>query len=281
MSNKNSLQQRIEELFSQPTSKLDRKKTLLVVRQLKQLLNNGTVRSAERIDDEWKVCEWVKMGILLAFRIGILKRQSATNIFPFLDKDTMALKKIIPRDGVRIVPGGSAIRDGCYIAPGVVVMPPAYVNIGAYVDSQTLIDSHALVGSCAQVGKRVHLSAAAQIGGVLEPIGSLPVIVEDDVFIGGNCGIYEGTIVRQGAVIAAGVILTGSTPVYDIIRQTVYRRQSGSPLTIPERAVVIAGTRVLNHPFAGEHRLSIYSPVIIKYRDEKTDASTVLEESLR
>ena len=281
MSNKSSLQKQIEELFEHKPDKLDRKRVLPVVRQLKQMLNNGSVRAAEQIDGEWKVREWVKMGILLAFRVGVLRRQEATGPFPFLDKDTMAVKRFNTGAGVRIVPGGSTVRDGCYIAPGVVMMPPAYVNIGAYVDSQTLIDSHALVGSCAQVGKRVHLSAAAQIGGVLEPIGSLPVIIEDDVFVGGNCGVYEGTIVSCGAVIAAGVILTGSTPVYDIIRQTIYRRKGASPLVIPERAVVIAGTRTLNHPFANVHGLSMYTPVIIKYRDNKTDASTVLEESLR
>jgi 2,3,4,5-tetrahydropyridine-2-carboxylate N-succinyltransferase len=281
LSNNLSLRNTIEESFSRTADRLDRKKLLGVIRQLKTLLNDGAVRAAECIDGEWRVNEWVKKGILLAFRVGRLKRWPENSGFPFLDKETMAVRKFTVKDGVRVVPGGSAIRDGSFVAPGVVMMPPSYVNIGAYVDSQTMIDSHALVGSCAQIGKRVHLSAAAQIGGVLEPIGSMPVIIEDDVFIGGNCGIYEGTIVKRGAVVAAGVILTGSTPVYDLVHQKIYRRQSNHPLVIPENAVVVAGNRHVDRPFAKEHHLSIYTPVILKYRDERTDAATVLEESLR
>ena len=184
-------------------------------------------------------------------------------------------------DGVREVPGGSAIRDGSYIAKGVVCMPPMYVNVGAYVDEHTMIDSHALVGSCAQIGKRVHIGAASQIGGVLEPIGAMPVIIEDDVFIGGNCGVYEGTIVQRGAVLAAGVILTGGTGVYDVIRETIHRKQAGQPLTIPENAVVVPGSRKLQNSWAQSHSLNVYTPIIVKYKDDKTSASTVLEESLR
>lgn len=281
LSNNRSLQHTIEEAFSLSPDRLNRKKILPVIRQLKAQLNTGKVRAAECVSGQWRVNEWVKKGILLAFRVGALKHWPDATPFQFLDKETMGVKKFSLKDGVRIVPGGSVIRDGSYVAPGVVMMPPSYVNIGAYVDAQTLIDSHALVGSCAQIGKRVHLSAAAQIGGVLEPIGSIPVVIEDDVFVGGNCGIYEGTIVMHGAVIAAGVILTGSTPVYDLVHEKIYRRVNGQPLVIPANAVVVAGNRQLNQPFAIQHKISIYTPVIIKYRDEKTDAATVLEESLR
>jgi 2,3,4,5-tetrahydropyridine-2-carboxylate N-succinyltransferase len=193
----------------------------------------------------------------------------------------MPTRRFLVDDGVRIVPGGSSVRRGAYVAKGVVMMPPAYVNVGAYVDEDTMIDSHALVGSCAQIGKRVHLSAAAQIGGVLEPVGGLPVIIEDDVIVGGNCGIYEGTIVRGRAVIGAGVVLTGSTPVYDTVRGQVYRRTAGSPLEIPYGAVVIPGSRPMKGEFADEHGLHVYTPVIVKYRDEKTDSATALEDALR
>lgn len=275
------LQQIIEQLYEMPIEKIDRDDVLQVIEQLKSVLNRGDTRAAEYYSGSWRVNTWVKKGILLAFRFGVLSEFSKNDQFNFFDKDTIGVRQFSVDDGVRIVPGGSVVRDGVFVANGVVMMPPSYVNIGAYVDEGTMIDSHTLVGSCAQIGKRVHISAAAQIGGVLEPVGSLPVIVEDDVFIGGNCGIYEGTIVKRRAVIAAGVILTGGMPVYDLIHRTMYKKSGTSPLTIPEGAVVIAGNRKLNHPFAQEHNLSIYTPVIVKYRDEKTDASTILEEELR
>jgi 2,3,4,5-tetrahydropyridine-2-carboxylate N-succinyltransferase len=274
------LEQIIERLYAHPADTLDHDDALSAVNQLKDLLNTGEVRAAEPYSGTWRVNAWVKQGILLAFRIGVVTEQ-AMGGFTFFDKNTIPLKKLGLDDRVRIVPGGTAVRDGAYVAPGVVMMPPSYVNIGAYVDEHTMIDSHALVGSCAQIGRRVHLSAAAQIGGVLEPIGSMPVVIEDDVFVGGNTGVYEGTIVGRRAVIGAGVILTGSTPVYDIVRKQVYRKSAQGPLVIPEGAVVVPGSRRLEGAFADEHRLSLTAPVIIKYRDERTDAATVLEESLR
>ncbi len=281
MSENSRLREQIERLFAQPAERVDKTAARDAIALLKAALNRGEIRSAENDGGTWRVNTWVKMGILLAFRTGGTRPWGENGTFPFFDKDTMAVKNIRMEDGVRIVPGGSAIRDGAYVAPGVVMMPPSYVNIGAYVDTQTMIDSHALVGSCAQIGRRVHLSAAAQIGGVLEPIGSLPVIIEDDVFIGGNCGIYEGTIVRRGAVIAAGVLLTGSTPVYDLVRGAVYRKSEEGTLQIPANAVVVPGSRTVDHPFARQHGLALSAPVIVKYRDGRTDAATVLEESLR
>jgi 2,3,4,5-tetrahydropyridine-2-carboxylate N-succinyltransferase len=278
---KSSLQNAIEQLYGSPAVELDRTKARAAVLELRRLLNSGQVRAAEFRDLRWIVNEWVKKGILLAFRAGRLKKAGGTARSQFFDKDTMDLRRVSGKQNLRIVPGGSAVRDGAYVAPGVVMMPPSYVNIGAYIDADTLVDSHALVGSCAQIGKRVHLSAGAQIGGVLEPIGTLPVIIEDDVFVGGNTGIYEGAIVGRRAVIASGVILTGSTPVYDIVRNAVYRRSGSGPLTIPEGAVVVAGNRHIDQPFAHAHKLSIYTPVIVKYRDEKTAASVVLEDDLR
>lgn len=275
------LQQTIERLFEIPPDKIDRDEVLQTVNQLKLALNRGEIRSADFQNGSWQVNTWVKKGILLAFRAGELREFPGDDVFNFFDKDTMGVRQFTVNQGVRIVPGGSVVRDGAYIAKGVVMMPPSYVNIGAYVDEGTMIDSHALVGSCAQIGKRVHCSAAVQIGGVLEPIGSLPVIIEDDVFIGGNCGIYEGTTVKQRAVLGAGVILTGGTPVYDLVRRAIYKKSNTSQLIIPEGAVVVAGNRQINHPFAQENKLSIYAPVIIKYRDDKTDVSTLLEESLR
>lgn len=245
-------------------------------------LNDGSIRAAERVDGRWVVQAWVKRGILLGFRLGKLSAvEGVGSGFPFFDKDTFPLKRLSLASGVRVVPGGTAVRDGCYVAPGVTIMPPAYINVGAYVDSGTLIDSHALVGSCAQIGKRVHLSAAAQIGGVLEPVGELPVIVEDDVLIGGNCGVYEGAIVRERAVLAAGVILTGGTPVYDLARGQEYRKAPGKPLEIPAGAVVVPGSRALTEGKGREWGLSLQTPVIVKYRDAKTDASAALEEMLR
>ena len=257
-----------------------------VFNQFKQLLNEGLVRAAEKSCGEWQVNFWVKEGILLGMRLGKLQGSYVSldehgTGFTFIDKDTWPLKTITMENNVRIVPGGSAVRDGAYLAPSVVIMPPAYVNVGAYVDEGTMIDSHALVGSCAQVGKKVHLSAGVQVGGVLEPVGAMPVIVEDEVMVGGNCGIYEGTIVRERAVIGTGVILNGSTPVYDLARNTIYRKNAEAPLIIPAGAVVVAGSRRIKGDFAAEHGLSIYTPVIIKYRDERTDSATALEEALR
>src|SRR5438128_5458863 len=244
-------------------------------------LEKGSVRAATRdADGIWNVEKWVKEGILAAFKFGVLA-EFASGSLSFVDKDTIPARRFHVQDGVRIVPGGSSIRRGAYVGKGVVMMPPAFVNIGAFVDEETMIDSHALVGSCAQIGKRVHLSAGAQIGGVLEPVGNIPVVIEDDVVVGGNCGIYEGTIVRTRAVLGAGVVLTGSTPVYDIVRGQVYRRTEERPLEIPFGAVVIPGARTLKGAFAEKHALEIATPVIVKYRDERTDASTALEDALR
>jgi 2,3,4,5-tetrahydropyridine-2-carboxylate N-succinyltransferase len=251
--------------------------------EFKAALNLGEVRAAERAPGgEWLVNAWVKRGILLGFRMGTLKDMSAADgSLRFFDKDTYPLRELSVKHNVRIVPGGSSIRDGAYVAPGVVCMPPMYVNVGAYVDEGTMIDSHALVGSCAQVGKRVHLSAAAQIGGVLEPVGAVPVIIEDDVLVGGGCGVYEGTIVRERAVLAAGTILTGSTPVFDLVRERIYRRQEDAPLEIPAGAVVVPGTRAVESERGRAWGLSLYAPVIVKYRDEKTDRAAQLEDYLR
>jgi 2,3,4,5-tetrahydropyridine-2,6-dicarboxylate N-succinyltransferase len=244
-------------------------------------LEKGNVRAAARDDmGVWHAQPWVKEGILAAFRFGILA-EFASGSLSFVDKDTIPARRFKVQDGVRIVPGGSSIRRGAYIGKGVVMMPPAFVNVGAYVDEESMIDSHALVGSCAQIGKRVHLSAGAQIGGVLEPIGNLPVVIEDDVIVGGNCGIYEGTIVRSRAVIGAGVVITASTPVYDVVRGQIYRRTTEQPLEIPFGAVVIPGTRKMKGDFAAEHNLQVATPMIVKYRDEKTDSGTALEEALR
>jgi 2,3,4,5-tetrahydropyridine-2-carboxylate N-succinyltransferase len=275
------LQQTIDAAFNAHPSAVDRADVLRTFEELKGLLNSGTVRAAERVDGRWRVNHWVKRGIILGFRFGVLQDMSIDDRFRFFDRSTFPLKKLNLESEVRVVPGGSAIRDGAYVAKSVVCMPPMYVNVGAYVDESTMIDSHALVGSCAQVGKRVHVSAGAQIGGVLEPVGALPVIIEDDVLIGGNCGVYEGAIVKQGAVLAAGVILTGGTAVYDIEREMIYRKSEGQPLTIPERAVVVPGTRPLAPDWARRHHLSVATPVIVKYRDERTDRATLLEEALR
>jgi 2,3,4,5-tetrahydropyridine-2-carboxylate N-succinyltransferase len=250
--------------------------------EFKAALNCGVVRSAERQESgEWKVNSWVKGGILLGFRMGMLADMSSGPSLRFFDKDTYPVRATALKDNVRIVPGGSSIRDGAYVAPGVVCMPPMYVNVGSYVDEGTMIDSHALVGSCAQVGKRVHVSAAAQIGGVLEPIGAMPVIIEDDVMVGGGCGVYEGTIVRERAILAAGTILTGSTPLYDLIHNRVYRREGGASLEVPAGAVVVPGARAVPDRPGREGGLSLYAPIIVKYRDQKSDAATQLEEALR
>ena len=244
-------------------------------------LEVGSVRAAEPGPDGWRVNAWVKRGILLGFRLGTVVDMGIAGPLGFLDKDTFPARRFVPSEGVRIVPGGSAVRRGAYLAPGVVVMPPAYVNVGAHVGEGTMIDSHALVGSCAQVGQRVHLSAGAMLGGVLEPVGALPVIVEDDVLVGGNCGVYEGTIVARRAVLGAGVILTGGVTVFDLPRGLTYRRTEGEPLRIPEGAVVVPGSRRLVDGFAERHGLAVSTPVIVKYRDEKTNASAALEAALR
>jgi 2,3,4,5-tetrahydropyridine-2-carboxylate N-succinyltransferase len=250
--------------------------------QLKAALNDGTVRAAQRgPDGEWRANAWVKAGILLGFRLGRLGPAATGGPFPYYDKDTYPLRHLTAEDGVRIVPGGSAIRDGCYVAPGVVCMPPMYINVGAYVDEGTMVDSHALVGSCAQIGRRVHLSAAAQIGGVLEPAGAMPVIIEDEVLVGGSCGVYEGTIVRERAVLAPGTFLTGGTAVFDLVHDRVYRRDGDRPLEIPAGAVVVPGTRPVRSGAGREAGIGLYAPVIVKYRDEKTDTAVRLEELLR
>lgn len=249
--------------------------------EFKTALNRGEIRAAERSHDgTWQVNAWVKQGILVGFRMGRLVDMSGDGL-RFFDKDTYPIRRINVADNVRIVPGGSSIRDGAYLAPSVVCMPPMYVNVGAYVDEGTMIDSHALVGSCAQIGKRVHLSAAAQVGGVLEPVGAVPVVIEDDVLVGGGCGIYEGTIVRERAVLASGTILTGSTPVYDLVREEVYSKTDDAPLQIPAGAVVVPGSRKVRGEVGAAWGLSIYAPVIVKYRDEKTDRSVQLEDFLR
>jgi 2,3,4,5-tetrahydropyridine-2-carboxylate N-succinyltransferase len=276
-----TLRESIERLYDTPLDQVNKDEAKKLINDFKHELNTGAIRSAEPSGDTWKVNTWVKKGILLAFRIASVQPFGEPSPMQYFDKETMTLKQFTAGDNVRIVPGGNAIRDGVYIGPGVVMMPPSYINIGAYVGEHTMVDSHALIGSCAQVGRHVHVSAAAQIGGVLEPIGSMPVIIEDDVMIGGNSGIYEGAIVKRRAVIGAGVILTGSTPVFDLVNRKVYRRSGNEPLCIPEGAVVIPGSRGINNPFAKEHQLSVYTPLIVKYRDEKTDAATVLEQSLR
>jgi 2,3,4,5-tetrahydropyridine-2,6-dicarboxylate N-succinyltransferase len=276
-----TLEQQITGLFLNPPPNGYTPEHSRLFDEFKQALNEGRVRAASPAGGTWIVNLWVKQGILLGFRMGDLQNFSIDSHFRYFDKHTYPLKKLTIEDGVRIVPGGSSIRDGAYVGRGVTCMPPMYINAGAYVDDGTMIDSHALVGSCAQIGKRVHLSAASQVGGVLEPVGALPVIVEDDVLIGGNCGIYEGTMVREGAVIGAGTILTAGTPVYDLVRQTVYRREGDRPLEIPPRAVVVPGARALTHGWGREQNLSVYTPIVIKYRDSKTERSIRLEDILR
>jgi 2,3,4,5-tetrahydropyridine-2,6-dicarboxylate N-succinyltransferase len=265
-----------------------RKEGMAVVEQFRTALSDGEIRAAEKTESGWKTNVWVKRGILLAFKVGAIEDKSIKGGRPwrpidfyFFDKDTLPAKPLTAESGVRVVPGGSSIRDGAYVARNVICMPPMFINIGAYVDEGSMIDSHALVGSCAQIGKRVHLSAAAQIGGVLEPPGALPVIVEDEAFVGGNCGVYEGVLVQSRAVLAPGVILTGGTTVYDLVRERIYRKTAEAPLTIPAGAVVVPGSRPATGDFATKHNINLYAPVIVKYRDEKTDASTMLEQALR
>lgn len=253
-----------------------------VFAEFKSALNAGAIRAAEKhANGDWVVNSWVKRGLLLGFRMGALVDMSTGESFKFFDKDTYPVRPTKIGENVRIVPGGSTIRDGAYVAPSVVCMPPMFINAGAYVDEGTMIDSHALVGSCAQIGRRVHISAAAQIGGVLEPVGAVPVIVEDDVMVGGNCGVYEGTIVRERAVLATGTVLTGSTPVYDLVRGEIYQRTADGPLQIPAGAVVVPGARSVNNERGRAWGLSLYAAVIVKYRDEKTESSVQLEDYLR
>ena len=270
----------IEHLASQDNivNKPEARKTFL---EFRDALTQGKIRAAEKINGRWVVNSWVKQGILLGFRLGELVEMGGVSDFSFVDKDTFPARHFSLADRVRVVPGGSSARLGAYIAPSVICMPPMYINVGAYVDEGTLVDSHALVGSCAQVGKRVHLSAAAQVGGVLEPVNAAPVIIEDDVLVGGNCGIYEGTLVRTRAVLGAGTILTRSTPLYDLVRGEVYRATPEKPLEVPENAVVVPGSRAVNKGKAAEWSVSLYTPVIVKYRDEKTDRGIELEEWLR
>jgi 2,3,4,5-tetrahydropyridine-2-carboxylate N-succinyltransferase len=271
----------IEERVNALKTTTDRAEAVKVIGLFLTELEKGTARAATRdADGIWQPHAWVKEGILAAFKFGVLA-EFASGSLSFVDKDTIPPRRFKTADAVRIVPGGSSIRRGAFVGKNVVMMPPAFVNVGAYVDEETMIDSHALVGSCAQIGKRVHLSAGAQIGGVLEPVGALPVVIEDDVVVGGNCGIYEGTIVRGRAVIGAGVVLTGSTPVYDTVRGQIYRRTAERPLEIPFGAVVVPGARTMKGAFAEKHALQISTPLVVKYRDDKTNASTALEEALR
>ena len=279
-----SLADDITELFSQGDSaSKDAARELFA--QLRLELSAGRVRAAEPDSASptgWRVNIWVKQGILLGIRFGDLVDVGiGKGRLPFFEKDTMPLKSLDVANDVRLVPGGSSIRDGAYLGKGIICLPPMFINVGAYVDDGALVDSHALVGSCAQIGKRVHLSAAAQIGGVIEPIGAMPVIVEDDVMVGGNCGVYEGAIVKRRAVLAAGTIITGSTPIYDLPNERIIKPERGQPLVVPEGAVVVPGARQVSVGAGREWGLSLATPVIVKYRDEKTDARTELEQWVR
>jgi 2,3,4,5-tetrahydropyridine-2,6-dicarboxylate N-succinyltransferase len=249
--------------------------------EFRDALTQGRIRAAENAGGRWQVNVWVKRGILLGFRLGELCEMNDGSVLSFVDKDTFPARHFQVSDRIRLVPGGSSVRVGAYVAPSVICMPPMFINVGAYVDEGTMVDSHALVGSCAQVGKRVHLSAGAQIGGVLEPVNAEPVVIEDDVLVGGNCGVYEGTWVRARAVLGAGTILTRSTPLYDTVRGEVYRATADAPLEVPENAVVVPGARAIGKGKGAEWNLSLYTPVIVKYRDEKTSRSIELEDILR
>ncbi len=278
------LQNRVEAILATPTNDELPPATLEIIDALLGALERGEVRAAERDEENrWRAVPWVKRGILLGFRAGAVVDMSPAgeSPFQFYDKRTYPTQDIPLEQGVRIVPGGSTIRRGAHIGKGVVCMPPMYVNVGAWVGAGTMVDSHALVGSCAQIGSGVHLSAAAQIGGVLEPVNAAPVVIEDDVFVGGGCGIYEGTVVRERAVLAAGVILTRGVPVYDLVHDRVIRAGGERPLEIPPGAVVVPGARAASGDWAKEQGLSLYAPMIVKYRDEGTDASTALEAALR
>lgn len=278
------LQSQVEELFAHPKSPYDYD-DYAVFHQFTKALNAGTIRAAEpdaASPTGWRVNPWVKQGILLGFRMGVVVDMSIdAERQPFFDKSTFPVKQFSSTDGVRIVPGGSSIRTGAYIGKSVVCMPPMYINVGAYVDDGTTVDSHVLIGSCAQIGKKCHISAGVQIGGVLEPVGALPVIIEDEVLAGGQSGVYEGVIVKRRAVLGTGTILNASTPVYDIVHNRILSATDATPLVIPEGAVVVPGSRAINRPQAREWGLSLYTPVIVKYRDEKTDARIQLEDLIR
>ncbi len=277
------LEQSIESFFAQGAAAIGNPDAMSAFHQLRDALEAGELRSAEPDASTplgWRVNAWVKRGILLGFRLGTLGQVNSGGL-SFVDKDTYPARTFTPEDGVRLVPGGSSVRSGSYVAKGVVLVPPMWINVGAYVDEGTMVDSHALVGSCAQIGKRVHLSAAAQIGGVLEPVNASPVIIEDDVLIGGNTGVYEGTIVRSKAVLAAGTVLTRGTPVYDVVNGIILKAPADSPLIIPSGAVVVPGSRAITHGKGKEWGLSLATPVIVKYRDEKTELSLALEDLLR
>jgi len=285
--NNAQLQKSIERYFSAGPAAIGDPSAMDVFVEFRSALERGEVRSASpdaAAPFGWRVNVWVKQGILLGFRLGVLTDASSPG-FSFVDKNTYPVRRFGEGEGIRVVPGGSSVRAGAYVARGVVCMPPMYINTGAWVDEGTMVDSHALVGSCAQIGKRVHLSAAAQIGGVLEPVNANPVIIEDDMLVGGNCGVYEGTIVRSGAVLAAGTILTRGTPVFDLVKGEVLRATEEVPLVIPSSAVVVPGSRAVNkskgHPNTHSWELSLYAPVIVKYRDDKTSLSTTLEDLLR
>jgi 2,3,4,5-tetrahydropyridine-2-carboxylate N-succinyltransferase len=278
------LQSKIEHLFdNKPASYTEADFSLFY--EFKDALNSGSIRAAEPDPASatgWRVNAWVKKGILLGFRLGgIVDMSVDPSRQPFFDKATYPVKGLTVESGVRVVPGGSSIRDGCYIARSVTCMPPMYINVGAWVDEGTMVDSHALVGSCAQVGRNCHISAASQIGGVLEPVGAMPVIIEDDVLIGGNCGVYEGTVVKKRVVLGTGTILNRSTPVYDLVRNQVYRASEDTPLVVPEEAVVVAGARAVTSGQGKEWGISLYTPVIVKYRDQRTDTKIQLEDLLR
>src|SRR5213082_417462 len=275
-----SLKSAIERLAAARAVELDAEARNVFL-DFREQLTKGKIRAAEKIDGEWRVNIWVKQGILLGFRIGELSETGADAGLSFVDKDTFPARRFTIKDRVRLVPGGSSVREGAYVAPSVICMPPMFINVGAYVDEGTMVDSHALVGSCAQIGKRVHLSAAAQIGGVLEPVNASPVIIEDDCLIGGNTGVYEGTVVRKRAVLAAGTVLTRGTPVYDLVKGEISKASAEMPLIIPEGAVVVPGSRAVSKGKGAEWGLSLAAPVIVKYRDEKTELSLVLEDVLR
>lgn len=275
------LRKEIERLFALGAEARNDKTAFATFRQFRNALTRGEIRAAEKQGEVWVTNIWVKEGILLGFRIGDLEEMHDGPTLSFVDKATFPARHFNIDNRVRVVPGGSSVREGAYVAPGVICMPPMYINVGAYVDEGSLVDSHALVGSCAQIGKRVHLSAAAQIGGVLEPINASPVVIEDDVLVGGNCGVYEGTVVKRRAVLGAGTILTRSTPLFDIVKDEIYRSQGDDPLVVPENAVVVPGSRAASKGMAKEWGLSLYTPVIVKYRDEKTDRGVELEDILR
>ena len=275
------LAERIDALAATPAGERLPASAAAAVAELLDALERGDLRAAERgPDGAWAAVAWVKRGILLGFRLGTIADMSVPP-FAFFDKHTYPPRALTPGDGVRIVPGGSAVRRGAYLAPGVVCMPPMYVNVGAHVGEGTMVDSHALVGSCAQVGARVHLSAGVQVGGVLEPVNAAPVVIEDDALVGGNCGVYEGTVVRRRAVLAAGVVLTRGTPIFDLVRETVYRAEGGASLEVPESAVVVPGARAVRGGWGASQQLALQTPVIVKYRDERTDVATALESWLR